>query len=443
VRRSRRRHHTILSFVILLLVCVAAPAAAAELPAVPPSGGGQVAGLSDDVPLTTDVDPASPRALGWTPAQHAAARAYARGRWILWFVENLGGLVVLAAMVWWGLAGRIEARLAPRVRAGWRRDTCVAAAVVACLMAARFPLDAVRHAREVSYGFATQGTGSWLWDTAKMAGVELLLALMVLIPVYALMRRRPRSWWGAAAAVTVTLGIVSAAVAPVFIAPLFNTFRPLPDGSLRDRIVSMAHEQGIPGAGIYEVDASRQSLHDNAYVAGLLGTQRIVLYDTLLSAYTPDEVAFVLGHEMGHYVRAHIWKGLAVAAIAIVAGFWLLQRLLPWMARAAGPRGRVTSPLSISALPILLLFFSAYGLLLQPAASALSRSMEHEADVFALRTVQGQPGWRAAAVSSFQKMAARNLSDPDPPPFIEWLLYSHPSAGRRIRFCATWTPDRT
>jgi STE24 endopeptidase len=390
-----------------------------------------------------DHDPASPEALGWTPAQHATARAYARGRWILWFVETLGGLVVLAVVAASGLAGRTEARLAPRLRAGWRRDAVVAAAVLAVLLLVRFPLDAVRRAREVSYGFATQGTGAWLWDWTKMAAVEVVLALAVLVPVYALMRRRPRAWWAAAAAVTVALGIFSAAIMPVFIAPLFNTFRPLPDGPLRERIVSMAGEHGIPGAEIYEVDASRQSRHDNAYVAGLLGTQRIVLYDTLLAAYTEDEVAFVLGHEMGHYLLAHIWKGLAAAAVGIVAGFWLLQRLLPWMVRVAGPRARITSPLSVTALPLLILFFSAYGTLLHPLGSAISRSMEHESDVFALRAIQHQPGWRDVAVSSFQKMAARNLSDPDPPAWIEWMLYSHPSVGRRIRFCATWQPDGT
>jgi STE24 endopeptidase len=350
---------------------------------------------------------------------------------------------VLALMAFWGVAGRLEARLAPRVRAGWRRDTLVAAAVMACLLLARFPLDAVRRSREVSYGFATQGVASWLWDVAKMAAVEIVLALAVLVPVYALMRRRPRSWWAAAAAVTVVLGILSAAIMPVFIAPLFNTFRPLPEGPLRERIVSMARSQGIPDAGIFEVDASRQSRHDNAYVAGLLGTQRIVLYDTLLAAYSEDEVAFVLGHEMGHYTLAHIWKGLAVASLGIMAGFWLLQRLLPWMVRVAGPRSRITSPLSVTALPLLLLFFSAYATLLQPVSSAISRSMEHEADVFALRTLQDEPEWRAVAVSSFQKMAARNLSDPDPPAWIEWLLYSHPSVGSRIRFCATWQPDGT
>jgi len=313
-------------------------------------------------------------------------------------------------------------------------------AVLLVLQALQLPLDVVRHQREVAYGFATQGFGAWLADHFKMTGVEMGLSLIALVPLFSAMRRLPRWWWAAGTAGGIALTIFVAAIMPVFIAPLFNTFQPLPDGPLRGRIEAMARQHGIHEADILQVDASRQSLHDNAYVAGLLGTQRIVLYDTLIEAYTPEQILFVLGHEIGHDRLAHIWKGVGAISVALAAGFWVLWRLLPWMTRTAGPRARIASTPSAAALPLVLLYVSVCSFILQPAASGVSRHLEHQADLYALRATAGQPGWRETAVSSFQKMAARNLSDPDPPAWIEWLLYSHPSSGRRIRFCATWQP---
>lgn len=351
-------------------------------------------------------------------------------------------MAALAALTGTGVAGRLEGALSSRVREGWRRDLLVAAAIVAILQTLELPLDLLRYRRELTYGFATQNVAAWLADRARLAAVESALALAGLVPLWALMRRLRRWWWAAGAVGAIALVIVTAAILPVFIAPLFNNFRPLPDGPLRETIVSMAREHGIEGAEVLEVDASRQSRHDNAYVSGLLGTQRIVLYDTLIESYTADEIAFVLAHEIGHYTRHHIWKGIAASSVAIAAGFWLLSRVLGPAVRLTGARARIGSPRSIAALPLVLLLGSAYGFALQPVASAVSRHLEHEADLYALRSFSDRPGWRAVAVSSFQKMAARNLTDPDPPEWIEWFLFSHPSAGRRIRLCATWEPGR-
>ncbi len=413
-----------------LLFCAAALTTFADAPPEAPAS----------VSVAPAGDPASPEALGRTPEQHATARRYARQGWTLWFVQALGGMAILAVLTLTGTAGRIEGRLAPWLPPGWRRDAAVAVTVLALLHVLQFPLDVVRHQREVSYGFATQTFGAWLLDRFKMAGVETALALVAVVPLFAAMRRLPRWWWAAGAAGGVVLTIFVAAVMPVFIAPLFNTFQPLPQGPLRSRIEAMARAHGIPDAGIFQVDASRQSLHDNAYVAGLLGTERIVLYDTLIDAYTPEQVLFVLGHEIGHDRLAHIWKGIGTASAALIGGFWLLWRLLPWMTRAAGARARIEASPSAALLPLVMLYASVCGFVLQPVAGGVSRHLEHQADLYALRAVAGEPGWRDTAVSSFQKMAARNLSDPDPPAWIEWFLYSHPSAGRRIRFCAAWQP---
>lgn len=406
-------------------------AAAAAQEASPPDRP-VVSGLRPGIDLT------SPEALGWTREQHATALRYSRERWIVAFVDPLWGMASLALLIFTGMSGRMAAALRRVLPSRLASDAIFIVLMVLTLAALNFPLEIHRFLREHRYGFSTQGFGPWFADELKGLAVACIGALLFLVPVWTAIRRWPRSWWIAGSAIGIALSILVMAVAPVFIAPLFNTFTPLRDDALRTRILDLAHREGIPADDVWEVDASRQSRHDNAYVAGLLGTQRIVLYDTLLAAYTPDEIAFVMGHEMGHYAMNHIWKGIGVAAIAIVAGFFLLHRLL---GRAIG---RWTERLgfeaagSIAAVPLALLILSAYMFLIEPATNAFSRRIEQQADVFALETVRTMPGGRDVAVSSFQRMAARNLSDPNPPAFIEWWLYSHPSMRKRIRFCADY-----
>ncbi|HET6373105.1 MAG TPA: M48 family metallopeptidase [Candidatus Polarisedimenticolia bacterium] len=383
--------------------------------------------------LVPGIDLTSAQALGWSEEQHRTALAYSRGGWCLWFVDSLLGMGSLALLAFSGAAGRLEKMIAQRARRPLVRDALFLLAMAASLALINFPLEAYRFHREHHYGFATQGLGSWLSDEMKGFALVCAAVLVFLLPVWWVLRRWPRTWWLIGSAFGVALSILVIAVVPVFIAPLFNTFTPLKDEVLAGRILEMARREGIPAHEVYEVDASRQSRHDNAYVNGLLGTQRIVLYDTLIAGYTPDEVEFVMGHEMGHYVLNHVWKGVAFSSVAVVAGFLLVHTLLPWViARARGRLG-FDSPAAIACVPLFLLFFAAYSFALQPVESFVSRHMEHQADVFGLRAIGGH---RDVAVSAFQKMAARNLSNPNPPAIVEWWLYSHPSVGNRIRFAA-------
>lgn len=413
---------------LLLIVALACGGLAA---AVTPPEHPQVSGLVAGTDLT------SPEALGWTPEQAATAREYSRSGWTLAFVDSFLGMATLALVVFTGFAGRLDARI--RAWVGERRllgDAFFVVAIVVVLAALNFPLEVWRFRRENLFGFATQGVGAWLGDEIKVLMIVCVFALLFFLPVWAAIRRWPKSWWVIGSAIGVSLSILALAIAPVFIAPLFNTFTPLKDEKLKERILALAHKNGIAADDVYEVDASQQSRHDNAYVVGLLGTQRIALYDTLLAAYEPAEIEFVMGHEMGHYVLNHIWKGIGFAALVIVAGFFLVHRILDrTIARCAGRIGYDTAG-SIAAVPLLLLLFTVYTFLIGPVQSGFSRSLEHQADIFGLEAVGGDTPARATAVAAFQRMAARNLSEPNPPAVIEWWLYSHPSVGNRIRFVA-------
>jgi len=416
--------------VALTLATLANVMSAGAAMAVTPPEHPQVSGLVPGADLT------SPESLGWSAEQAATARSYSRGSWALGFIDPLLSMAALALLSLTGFAGAMDRSIRSRLRSRIGADLVFVVAMVGCLAVLGFPLEAYRFYREHHYGFATQGFASWFGDEMKGLAIGCILAAIFLLPIWSAIRRWPRNWWVIGSAIGVVLAVLAMAVAPVFIAPLFNTFTPLKDEALKTRILSLAHRQGIPADNVYEVDASRQSRHDNAYVVGLLGTQRIVLYDTLLSAYTPDEIEFVMGHEMGHYVLNHIWKGIAFGGSLIVAGFFLLSRMLNSFIASRSARLGYASLGSIAAVPLALLFLSAYLFVIQPVSSAFSRHLEHESDVFALGLSGPTPEGRGVAVASFQKMAARNLSDPNPPAPIEWWLYSHPSIGNRIRFCA-------
>ena len=288
--------------------------------------------------------------------------------------------------------------------------------------------------REKSYGFSHQTLAQWMGDWGKALGIGIVFGGVFAIAAYAVIRRFPRTWWIGVSAVAILFVVLSMAVFPVFIAPLFNKFTPLPQSPLKTRLLDLAHAQGIPAKDVYEVDASRQSGHTNAYVAGLHGTQRIVLFDTILKTDTPDEIVTVMGHEMGHYVLSHIWKGIAFFAILIVAGTFLIKTLFERLADRYGERWGFHEVSDVAGLPLILLIFSVYSFLLTPAISAFSRSQEHQADAFGL-AVTHDPD---AMASAFRKFNSIDLSEYDPPRFIEFWLYSHPSLEHRIEFCEEW-----
>jgi STE24 endopeptidase len=184
---------------------------------------------------------------------------------------------------------------------------------------------------------------------------------------------------------------------------------------------------------VYQVDASRQSEHTNAYVAGLLGTQRIVLYDTMLKRFTPREIRSVMGHEMGHYVLHHVWKTVAFAALLVVPGLWLVDLLARRVIRAR-PSWGIGGLEQPASMPLLLLLLSLGLVAARPAISTYSRWQERSADRFGLDVVRDPE----AAASTFRKFAEHDLSELNVHPFIETALYTHPSGANRIRFAQQW-----
>lgn len=371
-------------------------------------------------------------------SESRTAERYSRGRYLLYFAEHLLHFFFLAAFVFLGFASLWRDKVLSWITTPWLVTALFAGGLVAAQALFTFPLDIYKdYFREKAYGFAQQTLAGHLKEWMKHLAVSLVLWSAGSVILYAAFRAAPHLWWLWGWAVVMVFAVILNALGPVFIAPLFNKFEPLKDSVLKERILTLAHKQGITTDKVYQVNRSKQSSHTNAYVAGLFGTKRIVLFDTLLGKFTHDEIEFVMGHEMGHYVLHHLWKGLGLQAIIFLIQAYLLQwlfsRTMIYASITPPPLGGgVTDP---AGLPLLLLYLSLMSFFLSPLTAAISRHFERQSDVFGL-SVAARP---EAGATSFQKMVTTDLVEENPPPLVEWWMFTHPSLGRRIRFCQQWT----
>lgn len=289
-------------------------------------------------------------------------------------------------------------------------------------------------ARERHYGLMNQTFGTWMIDQGKALGVSLILSALAFLAIFAVIRRFPRGWWALGAVVVTGFVGIGALLSPVFLAPLFNRYTEMPAGPLRDRIVAMARANDIPAEHIYVSDASRQSKRISANVSGLGPTVRITLNDNLLHRTGPDEVAAVMGHEMGHYVLDHIPKMIAAFALVFLLIFFVLSRVAPWLI-ARYPGWGVRDIADPAAVVVLSLLGSLLGLVLTPVQNGIVRHNEAEADRFGLHTAREPDGFAKVAMrlSEYRKIS--------PGPIEEALFFDHPSGETRVRRAMEWKRD--
>ena len=289
---------------------------------------------------------------------------------------------------------------------------------------------------ENNYGFLNQTFTQW-WGEDLLG---LLIGIVVgIIPVwffYSLVSKMKR-WWLAFSLGAIPFVVLLIVVVPVFVSPLFNKFEPLKDKQLEAEILTLAESAGIEGSDIYQVDGSKQSSKINAYVTGLFGTKRIVLYDTMIDNFTHDEIRFVMGHEMGHYLMNHMWWGLGIAILFIMFSLWLMDKTIHGVIRRFRTRFRFDKLSDIASLPLVLIFIYVINFAFQPITNSSSRFMERQSDKFGM-DVTGVSGETAAI--AFDKLSVYNLSDPDPSELVEFWFYSHPSLKKRMAFVRSYRP---
>jgi STE24 endopeptidase len=286
--------------------------------------------------------------------------------------------------------------------------------------------------REHKYGLATQTFGPWAWDQTKGLLVNLLFGAIITTILFGIVRKLPRTWWVWGSLVTIAFLIFVILVVPVYVLPLFNKISRIDDPKITTPILSLARANGIPAHDVYTMDASKQTTRMSANVSGFANTMRITLNDNLLRRGSPEEIQAVMGHEMGHYVLNHVYKGIMEFGILIVVWFAALQWALGWALGKWGAKWQIRGIGDTAVLPLVLLVSSIFFFLLTPIENTLVRTQEAEADIFGVNASQQPDGFAQAAVhlGEYRKMS--------PGPVEEYIFYDHPSGRNRILMAMRW-----
>jgi Zn-dependent protease with chaperone function len=376
-------------------------------------------------------------------AEMRQSEALYRTRTVLYVAETAYGIALLALLLAWRIAPRYR-DLAERLARGRLLQAIifVPLLLITCGLLS-LPLELYRHYLQLSYGLSVQSWGSWFWDRAKLELVTLLLLVPLIWGFYALIGRSPARWWIYAWLGALPLLGFVVFVAPVVFDPLFNQFEPLektrPDLVAAIEQVAERGGLGIPPSRIFAMNASEKFTTYNAYVTGIAATKRIVVWDTTARDLTVPQVLFIFGHEMGHYVLDHVYKGMVLAAALLLAALALAKivadRLL------ARQRWGIRGLSDWASLPLLLLIFAVLSFLGEPLANGFSRHLEHQADIYGLEVTHGiVPNAPEIAARDFQLLGEKSLSYPYPNRLLVFWSYDHPPIAERLRFALHYNP---
>jgi STE24 endopeptidase len=284
---------------------------------------------------------------------------------------------------------------------------------------------------EHRYELSNQTLLQWIWKQLKGYFVGGPLGLVLLWGLYGFLWYSGPAWWLSAAGGWLLVTLVLGRLVPVVILPLFYKVTPVDDASLLERLQKLVAGTGLSIQGVYRLHLSAETRKANAALAGMGRTRRVLLGDTLMDQFTPEEVEVVFAHEVGHHVHRHLPKMIVISVISAAAGFWLVDLLLRRLAEPLGYVGLnegIPAFKSPAALPLLMLVLMVFGLLLGPALNALSRFFERQCDRYALERT-GRPD---AFRSAFVKLAHINKADADPHPLVVWLFDDHPPIRERL-----------
>ncbi len=279
---------------------------------------------------------------------------------------------------------------------------------------------------------SNQTLKDWIIDQLKGLAVSAPLGLLLLELLYLALRATGDLWWLWAAGGMLAFSVLLSNLAPVLIMPIFNKFVPLGEehADLAERLLKLAEKANTRVRGVFKYDMSRRTKSANAALTGIGNTRRIVLGDTLIDEFTPDEIETVLAHELGHHVHNDLPILIASGTLTTTLGLYLASLLLNWAISFFGFAG----PADVAALPALGIILGAYGLVTMPLENAISRWRESMADDYALQST----GKTDAFASAFTRLANQNLGEVDPEKWVVFLFYSHPPLGKRIEKAQHW-----
>ena len=348
----------------------------------------------------------------------------------------LGGLNVTAIVTWifvrTGLLERLSAKLQNR---GWALRTflvCTAFFLLSALISLPWGIYE-EWGFEKSYGRTSQPLTDFMTQNAIGTALSTVIGGLFFLGVYALIRRTGKKWWLWSGGLAAFAAAGTILLSPVLIEPIFNDYKPVPEGPVRTALLTMADEAGIPHDRVLMFDGSRQSNNFTANVSGVFGSARIAISDVALKQASLDEVKAVTGHEIGHYVLGHVWRSVFIIVFIAMLGFFLADRLFNRVAALFGSKAKVEDP---EGLPILLLIVSVLGIFAQPVLNGVIRTGESEADAYSLRTVNLPDALAGALVKTAE------YRYPRPSALQEAIFYSHPSVEKRVRRAMDWKSEQ-
>ena len=371
------------------------------------------------------------------PEPSERAMEYYRSGIAIWFGVQAWRLAIPAVILFSGFSARLRT-FAKRLGRSWFGTIAVyLLAFYLITFVIELPLDYfLGYVRPHHYELSRQSLGRWIGNEFKSLAIGIVAAIAFVWIPFLVIARSPKRWWLYTGMLALPFAIFTAFVMPIWIDPLFNAFGPMKNKALEAQILSLADRAGIDGSRVFEIDKSRDTKTVNAYVTGLFGSKRIVLWDTLLANQNDKEVLAVMGHEMGHFVLNHVAWGISLGAAGSLILLFLVDRLGRWSIARFGNRFGFDSLADIAALPLFIFLRAGLNLIGSPIQLAISRTMEHEADRFSLELTHTNH----SAASAFAKLQRENLSNPRPGWLSVIFRSSHPPLGERIDFCNVYHP---
>ena len=430
-RTNERRHRTFVSAVLLAVVflALAAPGAAQSSPSAQPQASAEPTITHYSLP----------------PEKLEKAAALYHTQVVLFLAGRLYGFVILLGFLRFDVGPGFR-NIAERVtRFRFVQAYIFVPLILLTLAVLNLPFDIYNQHTERAYGISVQAWGSWFWDWTKGQLVSYVILSFVVWLLYLIIRSSPRRWWFYFWLASLPIIIFMVFISPVILDPMFNKFEPLApkNPALAAALHRVTEKAGaeIPESRMYEMKASEKVTDYNAYVTGIGASKRIVVWDTTEHDMTIPETMFVFGHEMGHYVLDHIWKGLAFTAVLMFIGLYLGFRIANASMGRWGDRLGIRALGDWASLPLLLLIVTVLSFVGQPIGSAFSRHVEHQADVYGLEVTHGLiPHSSQTAAVTFQKLGEKSFDYPYPNPVYVFWTFSHPAIPDRLIFSLNYRP---
>jgi STE24 endopeptidase len=379
------------------------------------------------------------------PEKLKLAKDLFRIRTTLYFVGTGWGILQLVLLLALGVPAWMRDVVEKVTKSRWLQCFLFVFLLLLVISLLDAPLRIYGHYLGLAYGLSVQGWGSWALDWAKSFAISWLVTGLLVMVLFWIIRRSPDRWWFWFWIPTMAAVLFGVYLSPILIDPLFNKFEPLQQAHpvLVQQLERVVARSGVtlPPDRMFFMRASQKVTGLNAYVTGFGPSKRLVLWDTTIAQSTPDELAGVFGHELGHYALHHITSGVLFAAAALLLAFFVGQRMTQGLLRSYGARWRIRSQDDWACLAVLMLVLNILSFFSAPIENAFSRSIEHAADVYGQEVIHGivtDP--QTTTVQGFQRLGEVSLEDPTPHPFVEFWTFNHPSTANRAAFAAAYNP---